>query len=131
MKKKEERPESVREWIARRKKEAWGGWQEMDSQQKEEAFTAGYTLADVEVKFKESQREMLEVMIKDAENLDKAVKDRRSWGKERFYNRIETMLEAYQIIFGYHHHRDITNTDELNHAGMDLEAAKKILEGLK
>ena len=131
MKKKEERNESIREYIGRRKKEEQEGWQEMDNQQKEEAFTAGYTLADVEIKFKESQREMLEVMIKDAENLDKAVKEKRSWGKERFYNRLETILEAYQIIFGYHNWRDITNTDELDYAGMDPEAAKKILEGLR
>jgi len=131
MKKKKERNESIREYIGRRKKEEQEGWQRMEGQPRKDAFTAGYTLADVEIKFKESQREMLEVMIKDAENLDKAVKEKRGWGKEKFYNRLETMLEAYQIIFGYHHWRNITNTYELDYAGIDPEAAKKILEGLR
>jgi len=89
------------------------------------------TLAEVEEKFKESQRGMLQEIISDAEKLDKAVKEKRSYEKEKYWERISTMLDAYQIIFGYHNHRDITNTDDLDYAGLDPKAAKKIMEGLK
>lgn len=89
------------------------------------------TLAEVEEKLKGSQREMLQEMISDAEKLDKAHENKWSYMKEKYFYRIETMLDAYQIIFGYHNHRDITNTDDLDYAGLDVEAAKKIMEGLK
>jgi len=89
------------------------------------------TLDDIEEKLKGSQRDMLGEMISDAEKLDKAEENKWSYMKEKHFYRIETMLDAYQIIFGYHEHRDITNTDDLDYAGLDVEAAKKRMEDLK
>lgn len=131
MRKTEQKTESVKEYITRRKEEETKGFSKMDSKQKEEAFVTEYTLADVEEKLKGSQREILDEMISDAEKLDKAVEERRSYEKDKYWDRISTMLDAYKIIFGYHEHRKITNTDDLDYAGMDLEAAKKIKEELK
>ena len=119
-----EKKESPREYITRRKKEEAKRFEE-------EAYHKERTLAEVEEAFKRSQIELLEEMISEAEKLDTA--NIKGWThmQDRHFYRIEAMVDAYKIIFGYHHHRDITNTDDMDYGGLDPEAAKKIMEGLK
>lgn len=100
--------------------------------EQESAFAARYALADVEIKLKETQREILGKIAEYIEALREAIDKKNKWGREHFYRIIVGILIPYRIVFGKEEYEKITNEPgDPSDGGVDLEKLKKVLEDLK
>ena len=125
--------ESLKEYLERRQEEETKNFDKAKTgREQESAFAARYALADVEIKIKEMQRNILEKIIKNIDNLRAAIDRNHRWGMDHYYNKITGILETYPIIFGKEEYEEITNDPgNLADGGIDPEKLKKILEDLK
>ena len=125
--------ESLKEYLERKLKEETKNFDEARTGiEQEDAFAARYALADVEIKIKETQRNVLENAAKNIEFLEAAVDKKNRWGMDHYYNIIVGILETYKIIFGKEEYEKITNEPgDPTDGGFNLEKLKKILEDLK
>ena len=125
--------ESLKEYIKKKQETEVENFDKAKTgREQESAFAARYALADVEIKLKETQREMLGKIADYIKSLRAAIDKDNKWGREHFYRIIVGILIPYRIVFGKEEYEKITNEPgNPSDGGVDLEELKKILEDLR